>query len=70
MIRILNERIIEGGLKYIEGACVHDDTKPTTGIITGSTMIEADTGDVYMFYEDDTTPAWAKIGGSAASAGD
>lgn len=61
MIRILTERIYEGGLKYIEGACVADDSKPTTGIITGSKLTEADTGDVYMFYEDDTTPAWAKI---------
>ena len=61
MIRILNERVFEGGLKYIEGACVADDTKPTTGIVTGSKLTEADTGDVYMFYEDDTTPAWAKI---------
>ena len=61
MIRILYERVIEDGLKYIEGACVADDTKPTTGIVTGSTLIEADTGDVYMFYEDETTPAWGKI---------
>ena len=69
MIRILNERIYEGGIKYIEGACVHDDTKPTTGIVTGSTLIEADTGDVYMFYEDSTTPAWTKIGAAPAQAG-
>ena len=61
MIRILYERVIADGLKYIEGACVSDDTKPTTGIITGSRLAEADTGDVYMFYEDDTTPAWGKI---------
>ena len=61
MIRILEERIIEGGLKYIVGACKHADTKPTTGIVTGSKLTEADTGDVYMFYEDSTTPAWAKI---------
>lgn len=61
MIRILEERIIEGGLKYIEGACVHADSKPTTGIVTGSKLTEADTGDVYMFYEHKTTPAWAKI---------
>ena len=61
MIRILEERLIEDGLKYIKGACVHADTKPTTGIITGSELIEADTGDRYMFYEHKTTPAWAKI---------
>lgn len=61
MIRILNQRVFEDGKLYIEGACVADDTKPTDGIVTGSRMTEADTGDVYMFYEDDTTPAWAKI---------
>lgn len=61
MIRILTERAFADGLKYIEGACVHADTKPTTGIVTGSKLIEADTGDVYMFYEDKTTPAWAVI---------
>ena len=60
MIRILNERVFEDGKMYIEGACVADDTKPTDGIVTGSRMTEADTGDVYMFYEGDS-PAWAKI---------
>ena len=61
MVRILFERVFEDGKMYIEGACVALDTKPTDGIVTGSRMTEADTGDVYMFYEDDTTPAWAKI---------
>lgn len=61
MVRILFERVFEDGKSYIEGACVALDTKPTDGIVTGSRMTEADTGDVYMFYEDDTTPAWAKI---------
>lgn len=61
MIRIIVDRPFTGDLHYIEGACVSTDDKPTTGIITGSKLTEADTGDVYMFYEDDTTPAWAKI---------
>ena len=61
MIRILNQRVVADGKLYIEGACVHEDTKPTTGIVTGSKLTEADTGDVYMFYEDNTTPTWAKI---------
>lgn len=60
MIRILYERAIEGGLNYIEGACVSTDSKPTTGIVTGSKLTEADTGDVYMFAEGDS-PAWGKI---------
>lgn len=61
MVRILVERLITENLKYIEGACVKSDSKPTTGIVTGSKLTEADTGDVYMFYEDASTPAWNKI---------
>lgn len=63
MIRILNERVYSDGLKLIEGACVDADVTdlPTSGIVTGSRFTCADTGDVYMFYEDNTTPAWAKI---------
>lgn len=60
-VRILLDREIADGLHYIEGACKHADTKPTAGICTGSIMTEADTGDVYMFYEDASTPAWSKI---------
>ena len=67
MIRILVERSFADGLKYIEGACIADDTKPTSGIVTGSRFTEADTGDVYMFAEGDS-PAWNKIAsGPAAS---
>lgn len=70
MVRIIYEREYGEGLKYIEGACVHEDTKPTAGIVTGSVLTEADTGDVYMFYEDDTTPAWGKItAGPVAASG-
>ena len=61
MIRILYERVFDDGKPYIEGACVANDSKPTTGLVTGSKLTEADTGDVYMFYEDATTPAWGKI---------
>lgn len=63
MIRILNERVFEDGKLLIEGACVDADVTdlPTSGIVTGSTFTCADSGDVYMFYEDAITPAWAKI---------
>ena len=67
-VRILVDREIADGLHYIEGACKHADTKPTTGICTGSIMTEADTGDVYMFYEDASTPAWGKIAAGPAQA--
>lgn len=61
MIRVIYERVFEDGKTYIEGACVAADTKPTACLVTGSVLTEADTGDVYMFYEDETTPAWGKI---------
>lgn len=63
MIRILSQRVFEDGKLYIKGACVDADvaTLPTSGFVTGSEMTCADSGDKYMFYEDDTTPAWAKI---------
>ena len=59
MVRILVERAYNGEKKYIEGACVAADVAglPTDGIVTGSKMTCADTGDVYMFAEGDS-PAW------------
>ena len=62
MIRILKERVYSDGMKLITGACVDADVinLPTSGIITGSKMTCADSGDVYMFAEGDS-PAWGKI---------
>lgn len=62
MVRILEERTFVDGKKYIEGACVATDVAglPTSGIVTGSKMTVADSGDVYMFAEGDS-PAWTKI---------
>ena len=69
MIRVLNERLIENGKKLVELAGLSTDSKPTTGIITGSKYTCADTGDVYMFYEADS-PGWGKIiAGPTVSAG-
>lgn len=62
MIRILEERILADGVKFIRGACVDADVTnlPKSGICTGSRMICADSGDEYMFAEGDS-PAWGKI---------
>lgn len=60
MIRELVHRTFADGKAYCELAGISTDTKPTAGIVTGSKFTEADTGDVYMFYEADT-PAWGKI---------
>jgi hypothetical protein len=60
MMRIIKEEPFQDGLKYIEGFCLSTESKPTAGIITGSKMTEADTGDVYLFAEGDN-PAWTKV---------
>ena len=62
MVRYLVERAFMDGKKYVEGACVAADVAglPTTGLVTGSKMTVADSGDVYMFAEGDS-PAWTKI---------
>lgn len=68
MVRTLVKRNITDDKFYVEIACVHDDSKPTAGIVTGSLALEADTGDVYAFAEGDS-PAWNKIaalGGSGS----
>ena len=41
-------------------ACLSTDTKPTTRITNGSMAIEMDTGDVYLFDEDNSQ--WLKFG--------
>lgn len=58
MLRITTEQLFDGSKKYIEGYALSTDTKPATGIITGSCIIEVDTGDVYLFNEAST--AWVK----------
>ena len=69
MVRVLNERIFEDGKTFIEGACVAADVAglPTSGLVTGSKMTVADSGDVYMFAEGDS-PAWTKIAAGPAKA--
>ncbi len=45
--------------KYIEGACLSSDTKPTQGIENGSCLIEMDTSTVFFFDEQNHTwRAW------------
>ena len=42
-----------------EYVCLHDDEKPTDGIVNGSICIEMDTGDVYFF--NAAGSAWVKF---------
>lgn len=42
----------KGFKEYVEGHCLSTDAKPVDGILNGSTLIELDTGKVYMFDEE------------------
>jgi hypothetical protein len=60
MVRFTIEKTFQENKLYIEGFCTSQDTKPTSGIITGSKMTEVDTGDVYLFDEEDGG-SWACV---------
>lgn len=64
MVRILEERIFEDSKRYISIACLSTDSKPTADIVTGSSAIEVDTSDAYLF--DEVSGAWIKAGGDDA----
>lgn len=55
LIQIANNQ----SLHYVEIAGASTETKPTTGIVDGSTFLETDTGDLYVFNEAST--AWVKL---------
>ena len=46
------------GVKYVTIFGTSSETKPTTGIITGSVYVEVDTGKAFLFNE--TTSAWVE----------
>lgn len=57
MTRILVERIIEDDKVYIEAACLStDESKPSGNFVTGSKLVEADTGAEFMY--DETAGQW------------
>ena len=60
MIRLTVEKTFQENKLYVEGFCTSQDTKPNSGIVTGSKMTEVDTGDVYLFEESDN-PVWHKV---------
>lgn len=60
MVRIIVENTFTEDKKYIEAAGLSTDTKPTSGIITGSLFLEVDTGDVYA-YDETSSGTWDKI---------
>ena len=60
MIRILKEELFDPDQRLIEAVGLHDDTKPTTGIVTGSSFMEVDTGAVFLF--DEESSEWKELG--------
>ena len=60
MVRTTDARpVVTGQVTYFEFSGLHDDTKPTNGVSTGSLFLEVDTGDVYAYNEAGET--WLKI---------
>ena len=56
----LEKKAFSDGLFLVKLAGLSTESKPITGIVTGSEFLEVDTGDVYAFAEGDS-PAWNKI---------
>ena len=59
MVRITNETTYPANKRYIEAFGLSTDSKPTSGIITGSTFVEVDTAKVYLFNE--SSSAWVEV---------
>jgi hypothetical protein len=51
VIRILLDKTFDNEHHYIHAVGLSTDTKPTTGIITGSKFVAVDTGTGYLFDE-------------------
>ena len=60
MIRALVERAFTADKKYVELFGLSTDSKPTTGIVTGSVFVEVNTGKCFLFNED--ASAWVEVG--------
>lgn len=59
MIRALVERAFTAEKKYVELFGLSTDSKPTTGIVTGSVFVEVNTGKCYLFNESSST--WVEV---------
>ena len=59
--KFVNPTADNGNNKYMEIAGLSTDSKPTTGLITGSLFLEVDTGKIYAY--DEISETWTQIGG-------
>lgn len=60
MIRAIVERTFTENKKYVELYGLSTDTKPTSGIVTGSVFVEVNTGKAFLFNEDSSS--WVEVG--------
>ena len=64
MVRLLDSTQLgknkQGKIIHGEYAGLSTDNKPTENIVTGSSFVEVDTGDIYLF--DEASSTWTKIG--------
>lgn len=51
-VRVLEEKIYDGDLRYIEATATSSDTLPEGNFVTGSCVLIVDTKDVKFFNED------------------
>ena len=59
MVRITIETTYPSDKRYIEAFGLSTDSKPTSGVITGSVFVEVDTGKAFLFNE--TASAWVEV---------
>ena len=67
MITETNVRGVQNGKKLVRLAFKSTDSKPTTGIMNGSTAIEVNTGKQYVF--DEESGDWTEIASSGGGGG-
>lgn len=65
MVEIINMKNVRTERAYYEFVGLSTDTKQTNKVATGSTFLEVDTGDVYLF--DGENGVWHKVGGDTAA---
>ena len=59
-MRALVENKFSDNKKYVELYGTSSDSKPTTGIVTGSKFTEVNTGDEYLF-DETGNGTWTKV---------
>ena len=60
-MRVIERKWMESGKDYVEMAGKSTESKPTTGIVSGSLYLAVDTGKIYAF--DEVSETWNEIGG-------